>query len=149
MRLDRGLHIRCGLVRFTGFRPGIQAVHGDFGLLGQIQRFGQRIGGLARHDVVGGQHDGCRTLTVGIRMIGFAISETGEHRRARHHAVANQGGGVLAVLRAFEPIGDVLIFGIGHLIDVILLLDAFKRLVGGGQLFGDQFVVVGQREHRA
>ena len=46
MRLDRGLHIRCGLVRFTGFRPGIQAVHGDFGLLGQIQRFGQRIGGL-------------------------------------------------------------------------------------------------------
>ena len=32
---------------------------------------------------------------------------------------------------------------------VILRLDAFQRLAGGGQLFGDQFVVVGQREHRA
>ena len=120
MRFDFGFECGGRLVAFALLRPGEQAVHGDLRLGGQLQGLIQGVDGCSGHDVVGGQHDGGRTLTGRIVRIGLTISETGQHRGAADHTVAYQRRGFLAVLRSLQPIGDLLVVAVLHLIDIVL-----------------------------
>ena len=149
MRFDLVLHVGGRRLAFARLGSGEQAVDRDAGLLGQGQRLRQRVGRVAGHHVVGGEHDRGRALAGRVLLIRGAVGESRQHRRAADHAVADQRGGVRAVLRALEPGGDPLVLRVAHLVDVVLRLHALERLRRGRELVGDQRVVVGKREHRA
>ena len=112
MSFDSGFHVGGGLIGLAGFRAGVQAIDGDHGLLGQVQCLGEGIRFLPGDDIVGGQHDGSRALAFGVRFIGGTIGEAGQHGRAGDHAIADKRGGVLTVLRAFQPVRDFLILSV-------------------------------------
>ena len=147
MSFDGGFEFLGGLVGLALLRSGEQSIHGDLGLLGQVQRLVKRIGWFSGNDVVRGKHDGCGALTLGIVGACVPIGESGKHGRAAHHAIANQRSGLLTVLRAFQPVGNRLIIAVLHLVDIVLGLDACEDAAGFAKLFGHQFVVVGQRKN--
>ena len=81
MSFDGGFEFLGGLVGLALLRSGKQSIHGDLGLLGQVQRLVKRIGWFSGNDVVRGKHDGCGALTLGIvgaGNVGSKVAEVGK-----------------------------------------------------------------------
>lgn len=57
MSFDGGFEFLGGLVGLALLRSGKQSIHGDLGLLGQVQRLVKRISWFSGNDVVRGKHD--------------------------------------------------------------------------------------------
>ena len=147
MRFDFGFELFGRLFRFALLRSGEQSVHGDFRLFGQVKSLLKRVCRISGNDIVGGEHNGSGTLTGCGLGVGTAVGETWQHGCATHHAVADQGSGLFTILRTFQPVGNRLVIAVFHLVDIILRFDAFQYRAGLVELFGHQFVIVGQRKH--
>lgn len=146
MRFDFGFELFGRLFRFALLRSGEQSVHGDFRLFGQVKSLLKRVCRISGNDIVGGEHNGSGTLTDAVsalncRRRNLAAWLRNSPRRRR------SGSGLFTILRTFQPVGNRLVIAVFHLVDIILRFDAFQYRAGLVELFGHQFVIVGQRKH--